>query len=125
MSVSTFLNGRAATQLRGLAFLSLSETCHVLEKTFASDGGGGGTTIWGTAGTAPCRVDPVTRANTEQVVADRLSDESTHRITIPAGVTSISVDDRVEVVGRGLYEVTAVPERTGEPLVFLEALKVS
>lgn len=124
MGQATFLRGREAVQLRGLAFLSLTETCHILERSFSSDAGGGGTMVWGTAGTAPCRVDPVTRANTEQVVANRLSDRSTHRITVPSG-TSVSTDDRVEVVSRGTFEVTAVPQRTDEPLVFVEAIEIS
>lgn len=110
--------------LRGLAWLSLTETGYVQHKTFTDDGGGGGTAAWTNAGTVSCRVDPLLRGGDEAVVGDRMDDRSSHKITCPPE-TVVEVDGRFEVVGRGVYEVTAVRDRTGEFTRVFEAAQVS
>jgi hypothetical protein len=126
MPLSTFLNGGTAIQLRGLAWLALSDFGEVGRGTFISDGGGGGTQTWAySSGTVPCSVDPFgTGGQDEVLVADRLDDRSTHIITTPAG-TNVTRADRFRVLGRGTYEVTAVRTATAEWDKTFEAVQVS
>jgi hypothetical protein len=114
MPFGTFLDGREPERLRGLMFLSLSDTGNVVRGSFTSDAGGGGTIAW-TAGSAlPCRIDPLTQTGgREQLVAGRVSDRATHVVTVPPG-TVADTDDRFVVSGRGTFEIVAVRERTKE-----------
>lgn len=122
MPLSTFLNGRPYTTLRGAAFLALSDVGHLVSGTVTSDGGGGGTTVW-SAGTAdiPCRVDAI--SGSEALSAGRISEVSTHVIVMPYG-TDIDVRDRFAIENRGTFEITAVSERTAEAFRQLEAAEV-
>lgn len=122
MALSTFLNGRPYTTLRGAAMLALSDTGYIVTGTVTSDSGGGGTTVW-TAGTAaiPCRVDAL--GGSESLMAGRISDASTHMIAIPAGA-SLDVRNRFAITGRGTFEITAVSERTAELFRQVEAAQI-
>lgn len=114
MPFSTFLDGRPATQLRGLAWLSLSDTGHVVRATATDDQGGGISEVWQTAGSAlPCRVDPIAVRGGGRVTGGRIDERSTHVVTIPAG-TLVDAGERFAVAGRGTFEVTAVRDRTAE-----------
>src|SRR6266550_2297134 len=105
MPLSTFLDGRGYTQLRGAAWLALSDTAHVIAGSVIDDGGGGGTTVW-TAGSAlPCRIDPLT--GKEALVADQIADQSTHIVTLPPG-TAVRLENRISITNRGTFEVTAL-----------------
>lgn len=111
MSVSTFLNGRSETRLRGLLWLSLSDTGTVLTLTSTSDTGGGATQSW-TSGTAvPCRIDPITDRGLTRITGGRIDERSTHVVTVPADV-SVSTVSRFAITGRGTFEVTATHEQT-------------
>jgi hypothetical protein len=46
MPLGTFLNAGTASQLRGLLWLSLSDTGQIGSKTSTSDSGGGATESW-------------------------------------------------------------------------------
>ena len=83
MPLSTFLQGRAPTQLRGLQWLALTESGQVLSVTNTADDGGGVSQEWAAGSAVPCRIDPL--CGGEEVTANRLSDESTHLVTVPAG----------------------------------------
>jgi head-tail adaptor len=120
MPLSTFLDGRNYTRLRGAAWLALSDTGHVLAGSVADDGGGGGTTVWTAGATIPCRVSPITGA--EQLVAERVSDRSTHQILVPSG-TDIDAGGRFVIDNRGTFEITAARERTREWIRTLEAVE--
>lgn len=122
MGLTTFLGDDNPAQLRGLAWLSLSDLGQVGSGTVTDDGGGGGTTTWSYGGTIPCRIDPIT--GSELVTAGRLSDRSTHTVTVPAGTTVLAAS-RFVIAGRGTFEVTAVRSRTGEPLTFFEVVQAS
>lgn len=139
MPLGTSLNGGPVSQLRGLQWLALSEVGSVGVATSVSDGGGGVTQTWaygdtfgeGTLGegmfaglTVPCRVDPINARVDEGLVAGRLDARSTHLITVPAG-TAVSTNDRFAVSSRGIFEVTAVRDRTAEWTHSFEAVEVS
>lgn len=124
MPFGTFLNGRTPTQLRGLQWLTLSDQATIGSRSYASDNGGGATATWTYGGTIPCRIDPVGAIGLrEGVVAERMSDRSTHRITLPAN-TSADTEDRVRVIGRGTFEVTAVDQVTAEWVHVVEVSQV-
>jgi len=110
------------SQLRGLAWLALSDVGQIGDGTVTDDTGGGGTTVWSYGSDIPCRIDPM--AGNEQLVASRLSDRSTHLITIPPEIP-ITTANRFVITGRGTFEVTAVQDRTGELMRFFEAVQVS
>ncbi len=107
--------------LRGLDFWALTESGWTLRGTVVSDGGGGGTTVFVSGGTVACRIDPLARAGDERVVGGRLDDRSTHKVT---SVPTVDVDasDRFQIQGRGVYEVTAVRDRTDEPTKVFEVV---
>lgn len=117
-----FLNGGTIAQLRGLAWLSLTDIGMIGAGTVTNDGGGGGTTTWNYGSGMPCRVDPL--LGDESVIASRLSDDSTHVITVPPG-TTVAAANRFAITGRGTFEITAVRTRTLEPFTFFEAVQVS
>jgi head-tail adaptor len=75
-----------------------------------SDGGGGFTETFTAAGTFSCHVAPI--GGGERVVGGRISDRTTHVLSVPAG-TTISAADRVVVDGK-TFEVTAVRTRSWE-----------
>lgn len=112
MPLSTFLNGRAPAQLRGLLWLSLSESGSVLTLTSTDDTGGGATQAWTAATPVPCRIDPLT-ATGRDMIGGRIDERSTHVVTVPPG-TPVSVSSRFFVAGRGTFEVTATRDQTGE-----------
>jgi len=122
MPIGTFLNGSTPMQLRGAAWLALSDEGRVGSGTIVDDGGGGGTTTWAYGGTIPCRVDPL--AGDERIAALKLSDRSTHLITVPPN-TAMTTASRFALLAGGTFEVTAVRSRTGELLRFFEAVQVS
>lgn len=110
--------------LRGLDFWALSEQGWRRFGTVVSDGGGGGTTTWLNGGTVFCRIDPLARAGDESVVGGRLDDRSTHKVTTTPDFV-IASDEQFEIAGRGVYEVTAVPDRTDESTKVFEVVSAS
>lgn len=119
MPYSTSFGDRPVARLRGVAWLTLTDTGYVLRGSITDDAGGGAASTWGTAtvwGTAtgvPCRIDPIGGARGETAFGGQIDDRSTHRLTMPAGA-AVDVADRVAVAGRGTFEVTAIRTRTGE-----------
>lgn len=124
MGISTFLNGQAPAQLRGLQWLALTDVGTLLSATAVSDSGGGATTTWGTAAAdVPCRIDSLA-GGTRDLIAGRIDERSTHLITTPAG-TPVHNEHQFVITGRGTFEVTAVREQTAQPAVFFEAVEAS
>jgi hypothetical protein len=119
-SISTFLDGRASTQLRGLAWLALSDSGRIVSMAGTDDGGGGITQTWTAGSYFPCRINPV--GSRGGVVAEQLDERTTHVITIPAG-TAVVPSARFEIANRGTYEITAVRTRTKETIRELEAVE--
>ena len=121
MSLSTFLNGRDQTQLRGIQMLALSDVGVTLLLTVTDDGGGGGTSTWAARGTVPCRLDPM--GGRSQTTGGRIDERSTHVVTVPSG-TDVPVSARFAISNRGTFEVTATRERTGERTRTFEVMEV-
>lgn len=108
---------------RGLITEALTEQGWPIGGTVVDDLGGGssGTAVAG--GTVSCRIDVLaSQGNSESVVANRVSDRSTHLITLPPG-TAVTTENGFYVDGRGTYEVTAVREHTGEFATVFEAVE--
>jgi hypothetical protein len=122
--LSTFLNGRNPSQLRGLQWLALADTGMLLSRTYTSDSGGGASVVWGTAAAnIPCRIDPMTAVGRD-VVGGRIDERSTHMVTVPSG-TSVSSEERFVIASRGTFEVTAAREQTGELVTTFEVIEVT
>lgn len=117
MSLLTALKDTPPT--RGLASSALTESANVLGGSIVDDGGGGGTFSVTTGGTIPCRID--TLAGSEREIANRISDRSTHLVTLPAN-TAITTTNDLAIAGRGTFEVTAVQEHSNEPIRFVEVV---
>ncbi len=107
--LGTFSDGEPAVQLRGLAFLALSDVGHLSRGTVVDDAGGGGSVTEVLSGTIPCRIDPLSGG--ERDLAGRISERSTHVLSVPAG-TDLSARDRFVIDGRGTFEVTATRQRS-------------
>lgn len=107
---------------RGLITEALTEEGWPIGGTVVDDGGGGasGTAIAG--GTVSCRIDSMAAQGRESVVGDRLSDRSTHLITLAPG-NSVTTESAFYIDGRGTYEVTAVREHTGAFATVFEAVE--
>lgn len=118
-SLGTYGSGTVAN-LRGLAMLALTDFGTVGSGSFTTDDGGGGTVTWTYGSFVACRIDPLTGA--EGVVAERVSDRSTHLITLPP-TTPITVASRF-VCNDVTYEITAVRKSTVELMRFAEAIVV-
>lgn len=113
MPIATFLNNRPPTRLRGLQFLAFSESGTVQRRTATTDVGGGATWVWANVSTVACRIYPVTLRGKGAFIGGALDERSTHYLGTPAG-TDVTTSDRVVIAGRGTFEVTMVPDRTGE-----------
>lgn len=108
-----------AATTRGLITEALTETGNVISGSITDDGGGGATAVATIGGTIDCRIDSL--RGDEGRAGDRISDRSTHLITVPAG-TDVDTSDDFRVNGRGTFEVLAVREYTGEQARFIEAV---
>jgi len=104
---------------RGAITEALTETANILAGSVIDNLGGGGTVVMGTSEDIRCRIDSM--GGDEGEIAERLSDRSTHLVTLPPG-TEIVVADDLSIDGRGIYEVTAVREYTGEHARFIEVV---
>jgi hypothetical protein len=122
MGLSSFLNGRAPVQLRGLQWLAFSDTGVTLRGTVTDDSGGGGTTTFAAVGTAACRIDPLTPNS--RITGGQIDERSTHLVTIPIGGT-VRSSDRFAISGRGTFEVTAVYELTSELAHVFEVIGIT
>lgn len=121
MSYSTFLNGQAPTQLRGIAWLTLTDTGIIQTRAGTSDAGGGITTAWTASGTVNCRIDAL--SGRERVTGGAIDERSTHLVRCPPDA-AVTTDSRFAITGRGTYEVTAVRDRTGQWLATFEVMQV-
>lgn len=104
---------------RGLVTEALSESGNTITAGVTDDAGGGASFSETAGSTLICRLDSL--GGTEGERADRLSDRSTHLLTLPAGA-AVATTDTFQISGRGTFEVTAVRENTGELARFAEVV---
>ena len=103
------LTAAQVASMRATQKRALPQTCTIQRLTSVSDGGGGRTESWADiADGVPCRVAPVAGGETG-TSGDRIVDESTHVITLPAG-EDVTEADRI-VVDDQTYNVTLVRRR--------------
>lgn len=119
MPLHTFL--KDDPPFRGLAWVALNETGHIVTGTYAQTGGGEATETRGTGSGIPCRIDAL--AGREGQLAGAIADRSSHLITLKAQ-TQVEVDDDFIVDGRGTYEITAVREYSNELTRVIEVVQV-
>ena len=119
MAITTTLHDVTPFALRGLAWLALSETGYITRGTSTDNLGGGASVTWATVGTVACRVDPI--AGGEEETGERLSERTTHKITLPPD-TNLDSTDRFKV-GVETFEITAIRTRTDEQVRVVEATK--
>ena len=94
-------------QMRETAEGAMPGTAVIQSRTYQSDGGGGGTTVWTPSGTAACAIAPIlSLGGDENLTGGRITPNSDWIITLPAE-TSISAEHRVVTGGR-TFEVTAL-----------------
>lgn len=122
MGLASFLSG-TATQLRGLAWMALSDVGQIGSGTFADDGGGGGTLTWAYGADVYCRIDPMDSAD-PRITAGRVNERSTHLLTLPLG-TDLRLANRFLIDGRGTFEVTAIQDSTGAPVLMAEVVPIT
>lgn len=116
MGLSTALDGVTPDELRGLAFLALSDVGHVVTAKVTEDQGGGAVRTWAAGSAVPCRIEPISEGSVggEAMRGGRIDSRSTDVVTVPAG-TVVTPKDRFAIDGRGTFEVTAVREVTRTP----------
>lgn len=104
----SLLSGAQLSGMRNLFRQMLPDECVIQRRTVASDGGGGSTESWSDHLTAPCRIAPIGGGEDGQA-ASRVSEETTHLVTLPAYTDVIEVD-RI-VIGDQAFDVTLVRKR--------------
>jgi hypothetical protein len=124
MPIATFLNGTTPTRLRGLLWLSLSETGNVLTATSTSDSGGGATVAWVAGSAVACRIDPINAFGNSRITGGAIDERSTHVVTVPPN-TSVATDNRFSITGRGTFEITAIRQLTAEFAHNFEVIAIS
>ena len=121
MPITTALHDVTPFALRGLAWLALGETGYITRGSYTDNAGGGASQTRATVGTVACRVDPV--GGGENLVAELISDRTTHLVT-PPPMTDIDSVEELHV-GSDRFIVTAVRARTNEQVRVVEATKSS
>lgn len=109
------LDSGELTDIQSEAVDYLPDSATLLIRSEVSDGGGGQTETWTAGETVACRLAPFgssSSAHGIKKVADRLHDDSSHLLTVPAG-TALADQDRVTVNGVS-YDVLAAHVRSYE-----------
>lgn len=118
------LNDAEIVQMRAVAEEALDGTAVIQSRTYSSDGGGGGTTVWTASGTVDCAIAPIlSLGEDERITGSKITAGSDWIITLPAE-TTVSTESRV-VVSERTFEVTALrAPRTWELTRRVEATEV-
>ena len=85
MPLSTFLNGRPPTQLRGLQWLACPRPAPCCPSRTPPTPAAASPKSWAAGTAVPCRIDPLSGG--EEITANRISDESTHLVPSPPAPT--------------------------------------
>lgn len=110
--------------MRDVAEQTLDSTAVVQSKTYASDGGGGGTTVWAASGTVACHLSPIPAyENDEREIAERIAADADWIVTVPAE-TSVTTENRIVTEGKTLNVEACHAPRTWEITTRLEAREI-
>ncbi|MEY2653479.1 MAG: hypothetical protein RLZZ524_506 [Pseudomonadota bacterium] len=101
------LEGMRATLER-----SLPGTAVITRRTWASDGGGGGTAGYSAVGTAPCRLSPSGQTPLEADIASQVQGRAPYMVTL-ATDTDVQSGDRITTDSR-TFEVLKALSRDWE-----------
>jgi hypothetical protein len=99
--------------MRGTLDASLPDSGTIARKTWTSDGEGGGSITYPVAGTAACRVSPISQSGMEALLAGKLTTTTQHVITFAAG-TDVQTTDQIASGGETYEVVAVVAPRTWE-----------
>lgn len=95
--------------MRGVLNQTLPDSGTIYRRdAITSDGMGGFTDEWSASGTVECRISPIGRTPTEQIIAEQLQSVSLWTVTLPAE-TEIGPADRIQSSGRVLEVVAPLP----------------
>jgi len=97
---------------RSTAGAALPDTAIIQNATSVSDGGGGGSVTWTSAGTLACRIAPM--ASAEKETGDRISAYTERIVTLPYNAP-VTTNSRL-LIGGGTLNISAVSERGAWPL---------
>lgn len=117
------MSASALAKYGAIANKGLPDTCVVQRATVTSDGQGGRTKTWATAGTYACRYSEDRNAAREEVTPSGIKALSMWRITFPAG-TDVDEKDRVVVSGQ-TFEVDGGGPHSYEVARVVKAHKVT
>lgn len=121
--LSSFDEIPSVTQLRGLAWLALTDVGQVGAGSITGDTGGGGVTSWTYGTLVPCRIDPLSE-RMGRVTGGQIDERSTHMVTVPPGIP-VTASNRFAITNRGTFEVTAARVRTGAKSQVFEVIQIS
>lgn len=102
------LTASEITAMRATANQALPDTCTIQRRTTTSDGGGGSSVTWANLTVLACRLAPL-GGGEAATVGGRITDESTHVVTLPAGSDVIEADRLL--IADQVYDVTLVKSR--------------
>lgn len=123
MPLSTFLNDRPFTTLRGLQWIAFNDTIIIERRTATSDSGGGASYVWNAAGTTVGRIYPVSLRGKGALVGGQINERSTHFCSMPPE-TAVTTSDRLVVSGGGTFEVTLALDSTDAFTTRIEVIQI-
>jgi SPP1 family predicted phage head-tail adaptor len=101
----TQLSTSELAQIRADVLTLLPDTGYLLSLSFVSDGAGGLTETWGTAGTVSYRLDPIRQR--ESVAGAALTSFNMYQLTLPHN-TTVTVDQRFRAADSTEYTIQGV-----------------
>lgn len=115
------LTASELSRMRSTAGAALPDSAVIQTQTVASDGGGGGTTIWTASGTVDCRIAPA--AMDEDELGGRVAGEADFIVTMPHDA-AVTTNSRIVTTG-GTFNVEAVLERSWNVATRLHVCEVT
>ena len=101
--------------MRGAIEQLFPDTCYILSATSASDGQGGYTETWGTAGTSICRIDAAASkggfiGQFDTITAGAIQESTKWMVSLPHD-TTVTLNNRVKI---NTYEYNIVAADLGK-----------
>lgn len=119
--MTPMLSAGDLASMRNTASKALPGTAVVMRGTTTSDGGGDYSSARVAAGTFDCRLAPI--AATEGEIADRVAQDATWIVTLPA-LTDVALDDVLQIEGKA-FGVVDIRARSFETTRRVEVRKIA